>query len=102
MTDAHGAWGGGAASADRGLDAAARVIKTSGFLHFLQTKIDGDEFRGAFADMRVPRTSQPGSYPLVPDYVGFLGSAFAALDTAATRWPGAMQVDFTKSSASSE
>ena len=44
--------------------------------------------------MRVPRRSQPGSYPLVPDYIGFLGFAFAALDTAATRWADATQVDF--------
>ena len=38
--------------------------------------------------------TQPGTYPFEPDYIGFLGFAYAALEYVGTNHPDAEQVDF--------
>lgn len=41
-----------------------------------------------------PLWKQPATYQFAPDYIGFLGFAYAALDCVGTNYPDAERVDF--------
>ncbi|MGE0444041.1 MAG: hypothetical protein AB7P99_02335 [Vicinamibacterales bacterium] len=85
----------GSAEAESRIDEAARVIGSSGSLHLVRTQLDGGVFREVFKATKVVRTGhQPGWYPLEPDYLGFLGFAYGALEWVADNYPDAETVDF--------
>jgi hypothetical protein len=80
---------------EAGINEAARVIASSGALHHVRNEMDGGHFRSVFRETRVIRRSkQPGLYQFQPDYIGFLGFAYGALDFVWREYPGAERVDF--------
>lgn len=81
--------------AERRVDEAARVIRSMGSLQLLTTWIDGGHFRSVFKGARIARKGpQAGAYSFDPDYVGFLGFAYNAIEYVAEHYPDAEKVDF--------
>jgi hypothetical protein len=81
--------------AERRVDEATRVICSMGSLHFVKSEMDGGHFRDVLGDMRIIRPGkQPGVYPMQPDYTGFYGFVYAALEYVHTNYPDAEKVDF--------
>lgn len=76
------------------VDAAATIIGTSE-LFPLKTEFDGGHFRDVFSESQVVRYGkQPATYQFEPDYIGFLGFAYAAVDCVFQNYPDADKVDF--------
>ena len=81
--------------AERRVDEACRVLYCSGSLAFCYSGMDGGHFRSKFKKMKVIRpTKQPGTYPMLPDYMGFLGFAYAAVEYVHDHRADAERVSF--------
>jgi len=61
----------------------------------VKCQMDGGRFREVFRELKMAQLGrQPTLYALEPDYIGFLGFAYAALDSVAMNYPDAEKVDF--------
>ena len=81
--------------ADRRIEEAVNVIRSSGGLYLCTTEMDGGHFRDVFKDFKIPtKGKQPGVYRFEPDYLAFLGFAFAALEYVGREHPDADKVNF--------
>jgi hypothetical protein len=81
--------------AERRVDEAARIIRSMGSLQLLTTWLDGGHFRGTFKGARIAQSGpQFGAYSFQPDYIGFLGFAYNALEYVKQHHPDAEKVDF--------
>jgi hypothetical protein len=81
--------------AESRVDEACRVIGSSGALRFCYGGLDGGHFRDTFKTTKLIRPGkQPGTYAMEPDYMGFLGFAYAALEYVHDHHPDAQLVNF--------
>lgn len=81
--------------AEQRVEEAARIIGGSGHVSLVKTEFDGGHFRDVFGATKVIRLgNQPTLYRFEPDFIGFIGFVYAALDYVAQRYPDAEQVDF--------
>jgi hypothetical protein len=75
------------------VDEAFTLIDTMATLYPVGVHVDAGHLRDKFATSRVV-ASTGGSRPFEPDYICFLGYAFAVLSYVKTHHPGAEKVDF--------
>jgi hypothetical protein len=83
--------------ADLRVDAAATIIGSRSKERFcpLKTEFDGGHFRDVFGETKLIRFGrQTSTYRMEPDYVGFLGFAYGALEYVWSQHPTAEKVDF--------
>jgi hypothetical protein len=81
--------------AEARIQAAVSVIADMPFIKLARAKVDGGHFRKLFGKSRmIKQTGQPGTYRMLPDYVGFLGFARGVLEYVHDNHPEAERVDF--------
>ena len=82
--------------ADCRIDAAVEIVAGNPSLKVAIASLDAGKFRELFKGSRIRRLpdKQPGSHPMMPDHLGFLGFVRSALQYVKNHYPDASKVDF--------
>lgn len=83
-------------NSERRIDEATRVIGSTGSLLPVATAFNGSLFREAFRGTKTVRSlgNQPGAIKFSPDFLAFIGFAYAAVDFVSREFPEAERIDF--------